>query len=392
MKPLAKRLFTGRTGFPSESDDTPAVALSPPSHPRTGQQQRMSESRVRAKFGVSAPVAPPTPPVFAMRQTLMLDAEDLIVLFDESPATKIGEREVFAEMDFIVPPEMLQHRIERLKKVIAASRALWEGLSKHIMKLRRAKDDILDKPTQEKYKREEAARMARSNAKLARYRAALRNPNYHEKIWRFQMQPVYFRDLVDDVMTFEELGPCYYANDKFKTPSNGGDYWTTNLVRDVKARIFDVSRYEVMMRLDQNTLSLAGATEEEQQRTWLNVQRWENAVIKAAVFHGVLHPRADLLEMLSLMPFVQAALSATENVEADDTENALALKTGGACFGGRIKSAVYRFREDGSYRRRPLESFDKGKPPAVWDDTRQGSDTGPNLHNIYDDAESYDPR
>jgi hypothetical protein len=391
MKPLAERLFTGRTGFPSEPGDTPAV--SPPSRPRAGQQpQQMSESQVRAKFGVSAPVAPPTPPVFAMRQTLMLDAEDLIILFDETPATKVGEREVFAEMDFIVPPEMLQHRIERLKKLIAASKAIIEGLLKRVMKLRRAKDDILDKATQEKYKREESSRVARSNVKLFRYRAALRNPNYREKIWRYQMQPVYFRDLVDDFMTFEEFGPSYYANDKFKTPSNGAPYWTTNLIRHVKTRPFDVSRYEVMMRLDQSTLGLAGETEEEQQRTWSNLQRWENAVIKAAVFHGVLHPRPDLMEMLSLMPFVQAALSATENVEADDTENALALKTGGACFGGRIKSAGYRFREDGSYRRRPLESFDKGKPPATWDSTKQSSDTGPNLHNIHDDAESYDPR
>jgi hypothetical protein len=388
-----QRAFTGRTGFPSESDDTPAML--PPSQP---PPQQMSESQVRAKFGVSAPVAPPTPSVFAMRQALILSPEDLIVLFDESPTTKIGEREVFAEMDFLVPAEMLQHRIERLKKLIAASKALWEGLSKHIMKLRRATDDILDKRTQEKFKREESARIARCNAKLFRYRAALRNGNYREKIWRYQVQPVYFRDLVDDVMTFEDLGPCHYANDKFKNPPNGGSYWTTNLVRDVKARLFDVSRYEVMMRLDQSTLGLAGETEEEQQRTWFNVQRWENAVIKAAVFHGVLHPRADLVELLSLMPFVQAALRAIESVEADETENALALRTDGACYGGRIKSAGYRFRTSesksggSSYRRRPLESFDKGKPPASWDDTKQSSDTGSNLHNIHDDAESYDSR
>ncbi len=386
-----QRAYTARlAGFPSEP-------VSPP-QPRAAKQQ-MSESQVRAKFGLAAPVTPPPSTAFAgMRQTLMLDAEDLIILFDESPATKVGEREVFAEMDFIVPPEMLQHRIERLKKVIAASKEIVEGLSVRVMKVRREEDNILDKETREKYKREENARMARSNAKLFRYRMAFRNPNYHEKIWRYQTQPVYFRDLVDDFMIFEELGPCYYADDKYKKfTKTGGGYWTTNLVRDVKARIFDVNRYEVMMRLDQSTLGLVGATEEEQQRTWLNVQRWENAVIKAAVFHGVLRPRADLMEMLSLMPFVQAALSATETVEADDTENTLALKTGGACFGGSIRTAGYRYRTSessggSSYRRRSLESFDKGKPPAKWDEDRQSSDTGPNLHNIHDDAESYDPR
>jgi hypothetical protein len=381
-----------------EPNDTPAVP--PP------QSEGMSESQVRTRFGVSAPVAPPSPSEFVMRQSLGLSPEDLIALFDETPATKVGEREVFAEMDFIVPPEMLQHRIDRLKSLIAASKAIIEGLSKHIMKLRRAKDDILDKPTREKLKREESGRIARCNAELYLYRTALRNGKYREKIWRYQAQPVYFRDLVDDVMTFEDFGAAYYANDKFKkykdvlvdgVVTTVGGYWTTNLVRDVKTRVFDVSRYEVMMQLDQDTLRLAGDTENEQQLTWSNVRRWENAVIKAAVFHGVLHPRADLVELLSLMPFVQAALSASETLEADDTENALALKTGGACFGGRIKSGGYRYRTTegagSSYRRRALESFDKGKPPASWDEgTKQSSDTGPNLHNIHDDAESYDPR
>jgi hypothetical protein len=66
----------------------------------------------------------------------MLSPEDLVALFDETPATKVGEREVFAEMDFLVPAEMLQHHIERLKKLTAASKFLWKELSKHIMKLR----------------------------------------------------------------------------------------------------------------------------------------------------------------------------------------------------------------------------------------------------------------
>jgi hypothetical protein len=54
----------------------------------------------------------------------MLSPEDLVALFDETPATKVGEREVFPEMDFLVPAEMLQHHIERLKKLTAASKFL----------------------------------------------------------------------------------------------------------------------------------------------------------------------------------------------------------------------------------------------------------------------------
>jgi hypothetical protein len=296
-------------------------------------------------------------------------------------------------MEFVVPSEVLEHRIERLKQLVAASKAIIDGLSVRVMKIRR--DEVLDQATREKFKREENARIARSNAKLFGYRNALRAGNYREKIWRYQMQAVYFRDVVDDCMTFTDYGETYYAQGEFKLPADGAGYYTTNLVRDIIAtRIFDVSRYEVMMGLDNSALHLMGVSEAEQKRTWANVQCWENAVIKAAVFHGVLRPRKDLLHLLGLLPFVQAALAATESeVEADETENALALKTGGACYGASIHSAGYRFRKDGTYRRRALESFDKSKPPAQWDEGGSWEgDRGSDLYNIRDDADSYDPR
>jgi hypothetical protein len=230
--------------------------------------------------------------------------------------------------------------------------------------------------------------------KLFHYRAALRNGNYKEKIWRHQMQAVYFRDVVDDCMTFSNYGETYYAQGELKTPPDGAAYYTTNLVRDVIAtRVFDASRYEVMMGLDTSTLHLMGVSEAEQKRTWENCQRWENAVIKAAVFYGVLRARADLLELLGLMPYVQAALIATEQeIEADETENALALKTGGACYGASIHSAGIRYTKTG-FRRRSLESFDKSAPLKDWQvDGSNGGDSGfESLSNINDDAESYQP-
>jgi hypothetical protein len=386
-----KCLFTGLAGFPSEPDETPVV--SPPSQPPS---QPMSESQVRAKFGVATPVTPPVSTSFAaMRQTLMLSPEDLIALFDETPATKIGEREVFTEVDFIVPPKMLQHRIERLKRLIAASKVRVEGLSVRVMKLRREEDNVLDKATREKFKREEQARMARSNAKLSRYRAALRSGNYREKIWRHQMQAVYFRDEVEDCMTFTDFGDVMYVDGREVRVGGLATHHTTEMVRDyTESRIFDVSRYEVVMQLDDNALRLLGESEDDQKRSWAYWQRWENAVIKAAVFHGVLRPRQDLLDLLALMPFVQAALEAIDQAdEPDEMENALAWKTGGACYGASIHSAGYRFR-NGGFRRRSLESFDKGKPPKG---ERDADGTGwedlgfTGLNNVNDDAESYQP-
>jgi hypothetical protein len=382
-----QRAFHGMVGLPPEPDEKPVVSSPPASV--------VTEDEARKMFGVEKPESKSSALVKNMRQTLMLEPEDLIALFDESPATKVGEQMVFGQADFLLPPPMLQHRINRLKKIIARSKDIIEGLSARVMKLRRGKEKVLNKATREKFKRDENGRIVRSNAKLSRYRTALRLGNYREKIWCWQVKPIYFHEVVEDCMTFTDYGETYYERGELKLPKDGAGYYTTNLVRDIIAtRIFDVSRYEVMMQLDADALQLAGASEEEQRRTWANRQRWENAVIKAAVFHGVLRPRRDLLELLALTAFAQAASRVTEHIEADETENALALKTGGACYGASIQSAGYRYNtRTGRSRRRALESFDKSKPPADWDEGgQQARDTGSDLYHVQDDAESYDPR
>lgn len=389
-------------GPPPEPDEKPVVSprASPVQPPPASRGGVDTEAQARALFGIAPPIsarpAPVVSPKFpSMRQTLMLDAEDIITLFDAAEETKVGQREVFEEVDFLVPTQMLQHRIERLKKLVATSKTIIEGLSTRIMKLRRGKDDVLDKPSREKFKREENARIVRSNAKLFRYRKALRAGNYHEKVWRHQMQAVYFRDLVDDSMTFTDYGDAYYMDGEEKCVGGLVTHRTTDMVRDyTESRIFDVSRYELVMKLDDGALRLLGELEDEQKRSWAYWQRWENSVIKAAVFHGVLRPRPDLLELLALTPYVQAALGAVDLAdEPDETENALAVKTGGACFGGGIKSGGYRFRK-GGFRRRGLETFDKGAPRKGHNDgDGQGWEDGgfTSLRAINDDAESYQP-
>jgi hypothetical protein len=357
-----------------------------------------AEARARALFGIAPPIPsrPKAPLVWnkfpSMRQTLILNAEDLIDLFEATPETKVGEREVFAETDFPVPAQLLQHRIERLKKLVAASKSIIDGLLVRVMKVRRDDDNILDKATREKFKREENARTDRCNEKLFRYRAALRSGNYREQIWRHQIQSVYFRDLVDDAMTFQDFSEAYYVDGEEKRFGGLVTHRTTDMVRDVtESRIFDVSCYEIVMQLDDAALRMLGESEDDQKRSWAYWQRWENAVIKAAVQYGVLRPRSDLLELLALTPYAQAAIAASDVVETDERENALALKTGGACYGGGIKGGGYRFR-DGNFRRRSLESFDKRGPRK--DGALGGGleDVGmTSLRDIHDDAESYQP-
>ena len=161
----------------------------------------VDEETLRAQLGVEAPKKKFKLPD-TYRTILNLDPQDIIDFFN----AVIDHRDEFVQVDFVVPSSMLEHRIARLKRVIAASRAVIEGMAVNIIKIRRGKDDpLLDDKTirESKYRRDENARIARCNAKLFQYREALRTgKNLHQKIWRTVTKPVYFHDEVDDSVTF----------------------------------------------------------------------------------------------------------------------------------------------------------------------------------------------
>lgn len=330
--------------------------------------------------------APHTKPKIpaSYRQFLNLDPQDLVAFFD----VKVGERQEFAEMDFVVPPSVLEHRIRRLMKVIACSKQIVEGLSVHIMKIRRGKDEVLDQPTREKYKREEQARIARCNMKLARYRMALRSPQgYREKVWMWVKTPVHFRDVVDDVMTFDTVIDAGWR-DIQKVFTGGVETHTrVEWVEYIRSGHVDLESYRAVMSLGVAALAELGETESQRKEVWDNIHRWENAVIRAAVVHSVITPRRDLAELLGLG---QVLDEPDDVIEADRTEDALAIKTGGACYGGRVQSEGYRYR-GGRITPRGLSSFDKplrgGRDGAGYDDPGFNS-----LDNASDDAESYVPK
>jgi len=116
QRPKVQRAFTGMVGLPPEPAETPVVSSLPELVPLTDAE--LSEIAAASKENKS-------PVLFqSMRSTLMLEPEDLIALFEETPTTRVGEKLVFQQADFLLPAEMLQHRIERLKKIIAASKAI----------------------------------------------------------------------------------------------------------------------------------------------------------------------------------------------------------------------------------------------------------------------------
>jgi hypothetical protein len=375
----------------------PAIRVGPrlaglPSEPQESVQNptikgtTISEDGLRRQFGVVKQDAKPKIPE-SYRQLLNLDPQDIINFFD----VKVGEYAEFAQMDFIVPPSMLEHRIRRLQKVIACSKQIVEGLASRIIKIRRGKDDPLlnNKATREKYKREENARIARCNEKLFRYRTALHSgKDYNEKIWRTVSKPLYFHDMVDDHIVFETITDIRWENTD--TIFTGGYAHTrVELIEYFRKGFVCLEAYRAVMSLGEAALAELGDTEAKQKETWQNIKHWENAVIRAAVYHKLITPRRDLADLLGL----SAVLDEDDvYIEHDSTEDALATKTGGACYGGRIKGEGFRYTS-GKPVARALSSFDKPLRDFNSNRDHANQDTGfQSLKNVSDDAESYDPR
>lgn len=379
--------FPRRTSFGGVVAEPVAAYVPPPVSPDASTIEY-----AKTTLGVKDPAPKPKKlerpksVVRSMRETLLLDPDDIIALFD----TVIDQKTELTLIDAVIPAATLQHRIDRLKKIVAASKEIIEGLAVNVMKIRRGKDDVLDKATREKYKREETARITRSNAKLFKYRNALKAGNYTEKIWAWVTVPVHFSDVFSGSTTFEEWGEWNYETDKPRYVGGLMTHFTEAEVSYVEWQdVFDLSSYKKLMRLGDEALEILGTTEAEQQRAWKYWQVWEDWVIVNAIKHGILHPRRDLLALIGLTAYVPNEEEQLD-VEADTTENALAIKTGGACYGGGIRSAGYRYR-NGRLRQRALETFDKGKPPAGGDEADFRDPGFESMRNVHDDAESYQP-
>ena len=375
MRPNPHARLVGLPPEPSEIVSTPVI-----------KGEALSEKQLRKSLGLKVEEKQTKLPS-SYRSLLNLDPDDLVNFFN----AQVGERREFTEVDFVVPRPMLEHRIARLKRVIACSKEIIEGMSARVIKIRRGKDDPLldDKAAREKYKREENSRIARSNVKLFLYRKTLNTgKDLHQKIWGEVKKPTYFRDLVGDYMLFSVVTDVRWEQtDKLFT---GGlqTHMRVQLLEYVRRGEMNLESYRAVMLLGESALIELGETEAEQKEVWNNIRQWENAVIRAAVFHGIITPRRDLAELLGLGSILDED---DEPILADTTEDALAIKTGGACYGGRIRGEGRRFR-NGRFAARELSSFDKPLG-SINDRSAEYQDSGfGSLRDITDDAESYDPR
>jgi hypothetical protein len=245
--------------------------------------------------------------------------------------------------------ERASARISELKQLIAKSEKLIESWSVHNMKLQvkrgeRQPEDILDKPTREKFKREKKKNIEKYEQEKSDLQKLLRETD----IEQLKQRAASWGSSPDD---FELVSTTENASIKFRDKFVYRDATSTH---DIDNNIAVLDSYIAF--LNQYDL-LKDVSRRLRQFPELDVWRYfENEIVLRAIGYGLYRPtKQTFAEYPQLTKYLNGA--PVDDSEQDDPENKLILKTGGAQIGGSIYSAGHR-----NGHQRPLESFDKHRP------------------------------
>jgi hypothetical protein len=225
-------------------------------------------------------------------------------------------------------------RIEELKILIDESEQLIESWSVRVMKLRRAKDDILDKPTREKYKREEKKKIEQHEQEKRELQKRLPHlDELKERLDTWGSRPEDYETVADT----EEVVVTLW--DKFELSKR---YLEDRPDDSIERYLAVLSEYGVLR------------DESRRFRDFPVIDRWrylENEIIFQAIRWGLVRPTEQTIKKY---PVLDRSTSGRPERFHDDPENALIIKTGGASIGASIYSAGMTW----SGRKRSLSDFD----------------------------------
>ena len=323
-------------------------------------------AHTRHMFGLSKPIQRQTPShpktnlkFNCYRELLLLERDDIAAIFDcvieyrrpEKPSEEAIQR--------------LQNEITELDALISTRSAAWQK--------RHRPNDPLGTNDRTRLRREETKLRDKKKIELRELRA-------HMKRWQ-EIPPI--------PITFGEkyhiTHRCVFSTDvdffpdKLRTPAGQDPYYTEVLahVETPVGDVYDINGYLKMLRLD----GWALLQQVEGGMTWRGWEEWENKVILQAITSGLIKPNLNLIEDYPGLGVYQPPL---DPIEADETENTLIIKTGGAEINGRIHGAGYRGESNNT--RRTLSDFNNTtqiKSP--------GGPDSPHVPDVGDDAESYAP-
>jgi hypothetical protein len=251
--------------------------------------------------------------------------------------------------------KLVPNQIDRRKKLIAKSEECIRSFSKHIQKIQvkrgeRNEEDILDKATRERFKREERQRVARCNEVIKQLRKRQANvdtlkqrlanwgsrPEDYEIVHETEKVIVTFRDKFDLSKRYREDRPDDSVENYFAMLT---EY---TLLKDESRRF----------------------------RKFPAVDRWryfENEIVFQGIPWGLVRPTNKTIKKY---PVLDRSDTGRPQRDDSDLENQLIIKTGGAEIGASIYGAGTAW--DG--RKRGLSSFDN---PVIHRTSESGSGATP---------------
>jgi hypothetical protein len=263
--------------------------------------------------------------------------------------------------------EAMNAKVVELKGKIQESEEIIHGLSARVMKLRRDKDNILDKNTREKFKREERKKITDVTRELQAIRRAIRIlPELDELRARLSN----WGKSEDD---FESVAVAVTGPVPFE------EKFTVSLQFQEDHPGRSLESYRTFMNSCGMLLDCSFRF-----RGWSVVDDWrylENEIVRQAIEWKLLKPTRTTIKK-----YPELAGSWTEeDCVQDDAENALILKSGGASIG----ASIYSFGKNDSGSRRASGSFDDAVRHAN-KDGRSGGGSSESWETYFGDMDSGD--
>jgi len=311
------------------------------------------------------------PEVLGITRRQLLALFDMTVAIEPQPARKrvLKSRAVLDKQ--IADIQSWTARVVELKGLIQESNQIIEGLSAHVMKLRRDSDNILDKGTRARFKREENKKIEAAKLEIemllrsTRKLPGLDGLKHRASNWGKS-------DADFELVTVTTDGPVSFEA-KFTLPPHFDE--------DHPGQSLET--YETFLRSNDILMDFAARI-----RQWPEVDSWrylENEIVRQAIAWGLVKPTKAAIEKY---PDLRGTVS-DEDYAQDNAENALILKTGGA----EIGASIYNFGKNASGSTRLSGSFDNtvafGNKDGrgVHGEARTGSDSWVGD----DDADTFNP-
>jgi hypothetical protein len=307
--------------------------------PQPSGLDALAMDALRASFGRPAKLVEPDkfiffPEALGITRGQLVEMTEMTVAYEPRAVKKrvLKNRAVIEKQ--IVEVEALNARVVELKKTIKEAEEIIHGLMKRVMKLRRDQDNILDKSTRERFKREERRKISDATQELQTVRCSIRAlPGLDELKARLTNWGKSNDDF--EWVSVTTVGPVPFEEKFTLTPQLQRDGQTIQSYVTFVKKAFDL--WSTSWRY----------------RGWSAVDDWrylENEIVRQAIAWKLLRPTRAAIEKY---PELTGSWT-EEDYAGDDSENALILKSGGASIG----ASIYNFGRNASGSIRLSGTFD----------------------------------